>query len=189
MEVLCRSQVNIIFDFYGFPAHYYQVEYPNRGSRVVAERVMHAIRGKGIQVQGVKRGLDHGVWVGFLAAFNPGENPLSVPVVQGILIIGTGMSIHNLHDYRVLRSSGGERGPMPYASTFDDKLKDAATSAPAHPTLEHILPMFIAAGAARDDTAERLWTCPEASLNWAQYRFGRVGGWYGNASALRLRLQ
>lgn len=34
--------------------------------------------------------------------------------------------------------------------------------------------MFVAAGAAGSDVGERLWTFPEASLNWAQYRFGKL---------------
>jgi 4,5-DOPA dioxygenase extradiol len=45
----------------------------------------------------------------------------------------------------------------------------------AHPSLEHILPMYIAAGAAGSDVGERIWAMPEASLNWAQYRFWNVG--------------
>ena len=79
-----------------------------------------------------------------------------------------------------------------YTSTFEDKLKDAATGNPserqdkmatlmqgsearrAHPTAEHIHPMFVAAGAAGSDVGVRLWTYPEASLNWAQYRFGAI---------------
>lgn len=44
----------------------------------------------------------------------------------------------------------------------------------AHPTLEHLLPMYIAAGAAGSDVGEQIWTYPEGSLNWAQYRFGQV---------------
>ena len=44
----------------------------------------------------------------------------------------------------------------------------------AHPSLEHILPMHVAAGAAGSDVGERLWALPEGSLNWAQYRFGAV---------------
>lgn len=44
----------------------------------------------------------------------------------------------------------------------------------AHPSLEHILPLYIVAGAAGSDVGERLWALPEGSLNWAQYRFGAV---------------
>lgn len=44
----------------------------------------------------------------------------------------------------------------------------------AHPSLEHLLPIHIVAGAAGEDVGERLWTLPERSLSWAQYRFGRV---------------
>ena len=65
-----------------------------------------------------------------LTAFHPRENPLNVPIVQvslydnedsdkhyemgqaleslrdeGILIIGAGMAVHNLHDYRSMRGT------------------------------------------------------------------------------------
>jgi 4,5-DOPA dioxygenase extradiol len=79
-----------------------------------------------------------------------------------------------------------------YASTFDEALKEAVTTTPekrqakmsalarsskgreAHPSLEHLLPIHIVAGAAGSDVGERLWTFPERSLSWAQYRFGDV---------------
>jgi 4,5-DOPA dioxygenase extradiol len=44
----------------------------------------------------------------------------------------------------------------------------------AHPTLDHLLPIYVAAGAAGADPGERLWTLPEGSVSWAQYRFGKV---------------
>lgn len=43
-----------------------------------------------------------------------------------------------------------------------------------HPTLEHLLPTYIAAGAAGEYVGEQLWTTPQASISWAQYRFGNV---------------
>jgi 4,5-DOPA dioxygenase extradiol len=83
--------------------------------------------------------------------------------------------------------------PCSYSLTFDDALKDAATSNPdereekmlkltersdwrkAHPTLDHILPMYVAAGAAgKSSQGKQLWTMPEMSLSWAQYRFGEL---------------
>ena len=81
---------------------------------------------------------------------------------------------------------------MPYTSSFDEALKDAATSTPAereqkmaallkrpdarqaHPTFEHLLPIFVGAGAAGDDIGKRLWTLKEGSMSWAQYRFGEL---------------
>ena len=79
-----------------------------------------------------------------------------------------------------------------YSPSFDEALKEAATAKPeerqlkmsalmkrndarkAHPTLDHILPIYVAAGAAGADVGEQLWTLPEGSLGWAQYRFGDV---------------
>lgn len=79
-----------------------------------------------------------------------------------------------------------------YSSTFEEALQYAAGAAPgvretemlglekredfrqAHPTLDHILPMYIAAGAAGSDTGKRLWAMPEGSMSWAYYRFGDV---------------
>jgi len=129
---------------------------------------------------------------------------------EGILIVGAGMSVHNLRDFRATRGTGGampQANPMlpttlaifvpanrlfRYAFSFDEALKEAATAKPeerqarmlalmkrsdarkAHPTLDHILPIHVAAGAAGADVGKQLWTLPEGSLGWAQYRFGEV---------------
>jgi len=60
------EQTDIIYDFYGFPPHYYEYEYPNKGSPEVAETVIEKLAVAGIEVERVKRGLDHGAWAGFL---------------------------------------------------------------------------------------------------------------------------
>ncbi|GAW14651.1 hypothetical protein ANO14919_040540 [Xylariales sp. No.14919] len=213
--VNAAETTDLIYDFHGFPPHYYEYEFPNKGSPEVAEKVVQKLAGAGIQVEKVARGLDHGVWVGFLAAFDPKNNPLNIPIVQvslfdnededlhyrmgealeglrdeGILIIGAGMAAHNLRDYRATR--GASMKPMPYAFSFDEALMEAVSTKPedrraamsdlmkrgdarqAHPTLEHLLPIYVVSGAAGLDVGERLWTMPEGSLNWAQYRFGKV---------------
>ena len=79
-----------------------------------------------------------------------------------------------------------------YVESFDEALEEAAASQPdtrrqrmnvlmkrgdarkAHPTLDHILPMFVTAGAAGSDVGKKLWTMPDKSLCWAQYRFGPI---------------
>ncbi|KAK9244389.1 Extradiol ring-cleavage dioxygenase, class III enzyme, subunit B [Lipomyces tetrasporus] len=214
IQINVAETTDIIYDFYGFPPHYYEYEYPNKGSPEVAEKVIEKLAVAGIEVERVKRGLDHGVWAGFIVAFDPKKNPLNVPIVQvslynnddsdqhyrmgqaleslrdeGILIVGAGMAVHNLRDFRATRGTGQT---MPYAISFDEALKEAATAKPeerqakmsalmtrsdarkAHPTLEHILPIHVIAGAAGSDLGEQLWTFPEGSLSWGQYRFGKV---------------
>lgn len=61
------EHTDLIYDFYGFPPHYYEIKYPNKGSPEVANKVIQRLTAAGIHVNEVKRGLDHGVWVGFLA--------------------------------------------------------------------------------------------------------------------------
>ncbi|OQD75771.1 hypothetical protein PENDEC_c006G01765 [Penicillium decumbens] len=179
------EMTDLIYDFYGFPDYYYKEKYPNVGSKEVAHKVLDLLKGAGIDAKGVKRGLDHGVWASFKCAFEPNENPLNVPIVQvslfdtedpikhyrlgqavarlreeNILIIVSGMAVHNLRD---MRFTFGNPRPMPYAVSFDEALKEAATTAPAqreqamaellkrpdarqaHPTFDHLLPIHIGA--------------------------------------------
>ncbi|KAI9716777.1 MAG: hypothetical protein M1812_005117 [Candelaria pacifica] len=216
IQVNTAETTDLIYDFYGFPSHYYKEKYPNVGSKKIAEIVMSSLSNAGIEVEGVKRGLDHGVWASFKCAFAPDENPLNVPLVQvslfdtenanqhyrlgravsalrdeNILIIVSGMAVHNLRDL-----GGGFRDvePRSYTTSFDEALKDAVTVDPAereqrmvellkrgdarqaHPTFDHLLPIYVGAGAAGDDAGKRLWTLKEGSVSWAQYRFGEVPG-------------
>lgn len=67
LAINVAEQTDLIYDFYGFPSHYYEYEYPSKGSPELAETVISKLSGAGIQVDRVKRGLDHGVWVGFAA--------------------------------------------------------------------------------------------------------------------------
>lgn len=67
----------LIYDFYGFPAHYYEYKFPHRGSPEVAEKVIEKLSTAGIGVDRVERGLDHGVWVGFIAGKGSSPPPLT----------------------------------------------------------------------------------------------------------------
>ncbi|KAH9884005.1 LigB-domain-containing protein [Xylariomycetidae sp. FL2044] len=207
------EKTNLIYDYYGFPPEYYKVQYPNRGNPQLASEVLRLLSQAGIESRGVTRGPDHGVFAGFRVAFHPDENPLNVPLVQvslfknedvdmhyrlgqavaslreaGVVIICTGMSVHNLRD--LWRTGMNNPPPLPYTVSFDDALKEAVEVPPserrarmieasrrpdarqAHPTFDHLVPLFIAAGAAGEDPAKQTWTMQEGSLGWAQYRFG-----------------
>lgn len=109
---------------------------------------------------------------------------------ENVQIIVSGMAVHNLRDMWAAQALGRT---MPYSVSFDAAMKEAVEKAPgqdrdqalvdllkrpdsrkAHPTFEHLLPIHIGAGAAGDDQGKLLWTLPEGSMSWAQYRFGEV---------------
>lgn len=66
IQVNVAEKTDIIYDFYGFPPHFYEYKFPNTGSPEVAEKVIGKLEGAGIEVERVKRGLDHGIWAGFI---------------------------------------------------------------------------------------------------------------------------
>ncbi|KAL5051126.1 hypothetical protein BDW71DRAFT_194202 [Aspergillus fruticulosus] len=183
VQVNTAEKTELIYD------HYYKEKYPNVGSSEIANSVLDALKQAGIKAEGVKRGLDHGVW-----HYRLGE-AVSKLREENILIIVSGMAVHNLRDFRF---TFNDARPLPYTVSFDEALKDAATKPPAerpqalvdllkrgdarqaHPYFDHLLPIHVGAGAAGEDRGKRLWTLKEGSTSWAQYRFGEVA----NASAL-----
>lgn len=210
---------DLIYDFYGFPDYMYEARYPSTGDPVLANHILDLLSSAGIKAEGVRRGLDHGVWAGFHVAFDPNENPLKVPLVQvslfksedpdqhyrlgqavsslrdkGVVIIGAGMSVHNLRDMRDVMTSDDPTRPLPYAVSFDNALKEAV-EAPveqrqmmlaavcgrpdakqAHPWMDHLMPVHVTAGAAGLDVGKQIWTLQEGNFAWAQYRFGQATG-------------
>src|ERR1044072_9011735 len=56
--------VPLVYDFWGFPEHYYRVRYAAPGAPELAERVRKTLRTAGTPVQDIPdRGLDHGAYV------------------------------------------------------------------------------------------------------------------------------
>lgn len=98
---------------------------------------------------------------GVAGAYRLGQ-ALAPLAAQGFLVIGSGNVTHNLGDYRIARMQGGE--PADYLRDFPawlterlqaadvDALLDYRRRAPdaerAHPTDEHLQPLFVALGAA-----------------------------------------
>jgi 4,5-DOPA dioxygenase extradiol len=89
---------------------------------------------------------------------------------QGVLIIGSGSITHNLHDFRAGYSEEREAPYVrPFLGWLDQKIQardidallDYRRQAPfaerAHPTDEHLLPLYVALGAAGEDaSAQRI---------------------------------
>ncbi len=109
---------------------------------------------------------------------------------ENVQIIVSGMAVHNLRDMGVAMS---QKRAMPYTVSFDRALQEAVETLPgeardramkgllrradarvAHPTFEHLLPIHVGVGAAGADRGKMVWTIPDGSVSWGQYRFGEV---------------
>lgn len=109
---------------------------------------------------------------------------------QGGLIICSGTSVHNLREMSVALQSGEKC--LPYVPQFNKKLSEMLTQhsgddalqqfnkfsenersllLKAHPTLEHIMPIIVAAGAGYEAKAKELFTDGTLSLGWNIYRW------------------
>lgn len=153
IEVNEAESQGLIYDFYGFPPHFYSYKFPNKGSPELAKRIVQLLGESGIKAEGVRRGLDHGVWASFMCAFDPEKNPLNdIPIVQvslfdsddpnqhyrlgqamqalrdeGVQIIVSGMAVHNLRDRM---KAFGQPGPLPYTVSFEAALTEAVERPP-----------------------------------------------------------
>ncbi|MFJ9611437.1 dioxygenase [Kitasatospora sp. NPDC101176] len=129
------TTVPLVYDFWGFPEHYYRVRYEAPGAPELAERVRKLLRAPGTPVQDIPdRGLDHGAYVPLVEMFPAADVPvlqISMPTLdpqrlleigrrlaplrdEGVLIIGSGFFTHNL---RALSSEGRISSVM---AEFDD---------------------------------------------------------------------
>lgn len=169
-----------VHDFGGFDERLYSMRYPARTSPEVIAEIGAALQAAGIaHAEDPRRGYDHGVWVPLMLAYPKAD----VPVIQlslrhgataaenvalgralaplrdkGVLIVGSGSTVHNL------RAIGREGSPAPaWAHAFDDWITTAveagdverlvrfpaepAEARVAHPTPEHLMPLYVALGA------------------------------------------
>jgi aromatic ring-opening dioxygenase catalytic subunit (LigB family) len=181
----------MLYDYYGFPAEAYRVNWPAPGDPPLAAQVRERLIAAGFKSNmDDKRGFDHGAFVVTAVAYphaavptfqlslkrglDPSEHlALGRALLpfrdEGVFIIGSGMSYHNLP--RFMDFARGNNAPDIEATSkdFDDWLHDTVTldaasrekrlvaweKAPAaracHPREEHLLPLMVIAGAAGED--------------------------------------
>ncbi|OMP11850.1 Extradiol ring-cleavage dioxygenase, class III enzyme, subunit B [Corchorus olitorius] len=202
-----------IHDFYNFPDKMYKLKYPAPGALELAKRVKELIVESGFERvdEDTERGLDHGAWVPLMLMYPEADIPVCQLSVQpeedathhynlgkalaplrdeGVLIVGSGATTHNLKvikSMRALQNLGG--AILPWAEEFDSWLKDALLEgryedvnnyedkAPhakmAHPWPEHIFPLHVAMGAAGETAKTKLihhnWD--HGCLSYASYQF------------------
>ncbi len=182
--VSSAAKPGMLYDYYGFPEDTYKILWPAPGDPALATRVRALLDKGGFRsAEDAERGYDHGTFVPLAVAWPKAE----VPVVQlsliagldpdahirlgraltalrdeGVLIVGSGMSYHNMRGFK---SSGGAAASVAFDTWMANTVglpaaqRDAAltrwTDAPGaracHPREEHLLPLMVIAGAAGAD--------------------------------------
>jgi aromatic ring-opening dioxygenase catalytic subunit (LigB family) len=180
-EFTARERPPLIYDYFGFPPETYQLQYDVPGAPEVARRAVSLLTSANLEARlDEERGLDHGVFVPLKVAFPSATIPVVEMSVarsldpalhlaagralaplrdQGVLIIGSGMSFHNMRGY-------GDPGFTLHSEMFDAWLTESVLKlagqraveltnwelAPSgrlsHPREEHLIPLMVAAGAA-----------------------------------------
>ncbi|MCH1932089.1 dioxygenase [Shewanella sp. A25] len=183
----------MIYDYYGFPPESYTLTYPAPGEPALAKTIAELVAAKGIAVKlDNERGFDHGTFVPLKLMYPEASIPVvQVSLVQGldpkthiaigealaplreqgILIVGSGMSFHNMRAF-----FSGDSAVISRSRAFDkwltETLMPASTAsntaqpltlidwqtAPearySHPREEHLLPLMVCYGAAKVGSKE-----------------------------------
>ena len=197
----------LIYDYSGFPSHTYELTYPTPGDPALAGRAAQLLEQAGLEAEvEAERGFDHGMFIPLKLVFPSAD----IPVVQlslrhdmdpaahlaagralaalrdeNILIIGSGMSFHNMRGY-------GDTRYTPLSAEFDEWLTAAVespqeqrtallqawTQAPharhCHPPggEEHLIPLLVAAGAADTSQGCKIYSERVMETTLSAYRFG-----------------
>ena len=203
--VMASEHPPMLYDYYGFPPESYTITWPAPGSPALASRTRELLAAAGFDTAAdPARGYDHGTFVPLKLTYPEAD----VPAVQlslkegldpaehiqigralqplrdeGVFIVASGMTFHNLRAFRDPRAA-------PVSEAFDAWLRDTLvleaaernarlarwTSAPAaraaHPREEHLIPLMVAAGAAGDDRATVAFNDTFTGLRLSAYHFG-----------------
>jgi aromatic ring-opening dioxygenase catalytic subunit (LigB family) len=196
----------MIYDYSGFPEHTYHLQYPAPGSPALAAQVKKLLSAAGWPVrEDPQRGFDHGTFVPLMlmypdadvpvvmlsmkSGFDPEEHiragrALSSLRDEGVLIMGSGLTYHNMQGF-------GRDDSTRVAETFQRYLDSAITQPDAqvrnellihwenaagarlaHPREDHLVPLLVAAGAAALDSGREIFVDHVFKVPMASYEFG-----------------
>lgn len=206
---MAAARPGMVYDYYGFPAHTYQVRYPAPGAPALAGRIVELMQDAGIAGGlDAERGFDHGTFAPLVVMYPEAD----VPVLQlslkqgydaaehlavgralaplrdeGVLIVGSGLSFHNLR----LRGPGAiapsrafdgwlrqtlEELPPAERSAQLLRWEQAPAARMAHPQEDHLVPLMVALGAAEGEKATTVYHEDPSAIGWtvSSWRFGAV---------------
>ena len=163
MAISATTRAPLVYDFYGFPEHYYQLTYDAPGAPELGAKVKALMPATEPVLERPRRGLDHGAWVPLMAMYPEADIPvlqLSMPDLdpahlfrvgqnlaplrdEGVLIVGSGFMTHGLPF--IAEYFMGKTGAPAWSVDFDhwaaealargdlDTLFDFRTKAPGMP--------------------------------------------------------
>ena len=203
VEVSVINEYQTIYDFSGFTNELYNLEYPAKGDSKLANQIIEMLNSKGVSSKkNTTRGLDHGAWIPLKAVYPKADIPVvavSLPVSleacaelgealqalreQNILIIGSGGSVHNLSTLN--RSNHTDAWALSFSNWLNDvvatgdikRLLDSDNYpdqfALAHPSVEHLAPLFVAFAAGGGQVGKLIYDgYMHGNLGMACYQFG-----------------
>jgi len=204
--VATASHPPMEYDYSGFPPHTYQIVYPAPGAPALAAQVAQLLRDAGITVkEDASRGFDHGVFVPLFLMYPQAEVPVLMlsmksghdPAAhlrlgqslaplrdEGVLILGSGLTYHNMRGFGRSESSApaaafeqflneaiGASGSA-HRSAMLEAWERAPAARLAHPREDHLVPLFVIAGAAGEDAGRRVFADYAMNVTMASYVFG-----------------
>lgn len=206
---MASARPPMVYDYYGFPEHTYAVQYPAPGAPDVAQRIVGLLQTAGLPwASDDTRGFDHGTFAPLEVMYPDAQ----VPVLQlslhanydpalhiavgralrplrdeGVLILGSGLSFHNLR----LRGPAARTPSKAFDAWLHDTLEGlppaertqaltqwetAPAARIAHPQEDHLLPLMVALGAAEDERAHTVYHEDDVLGGWtvSSFRFGEL---------------
>lgn len=199
----------MIYDYGGFPEHTYQIQYPAPGAPELAQQIQSQLQTKGFSVTlDPQRGFDHGtfstmailypqaempvVQLSMKEDFDPAEHialgrALAPLRDEGILIIGSGLSYHNLQQF----GAGAEQASQAFDQWLQHTLleleaeqraqalsnwEQAPAARQAHPREDHLLPLMVVLGSAFNDEASCIYHQDDffGHISVSNFRFGTI---------------
>ena len=206
-SITASERPELIYDYYGFPEHTYQLTYPAAGLPVLAERIGQLLTDVSLSNhQNSSRGFDHGVFIPLKLMFPDAD----IPVVQlslrhdldpkvhlragqalsslrdeGVLIVGSGMSFHNMRGYGDINFTAPSQVFDEWLTTTVAADSDERFSALSHWTEaphaldshllgseEHLLPLMVIAGAAGSDKGKKIYSQQIMETQISGFQFG-----------------
>ncbi len=204
--VMSSPKPPMVYDYSGFPPETFKIVYPAPGAPELAQRAADLIAAAGLPVRvDARQGFDHGTFVPafvmypdasmpvFQISLRHGYSPeehlalgraLAPLRDEGVLIVGSGLSYHNLRLF-------GPGAKVP-SEAFDAWLAVTMADAPAartkallnweqapyartcHAQEDHFMPIFAALGAAEGEAAQMVYhdTGLFGGVTASSYRFG-----------------